>query len=77
MSKAADSVQAATAVPFVEIKPACEAEMLILNLKKLHTEGLKWIFTLNVEVKKQAILGFGVIDVAMVTLPSSVCSSVQ
>lgn len=76
MSKAADSVQAATAVPFVEIKPACEAEMLILNLKN-YTEGLKWIFTLNVEVKKQAILGFGVIDVAMVTLPSSVCSSVQ
>lgn len=76
MSKAADSVQAATAVPLVEIKPACEAEMLILNLKN-YTEGLKWIFTLNVEVKKQAILGFGVIDVAMVTLPSSVCSSVQ
>lgn len=33
VSKAAESVQAAAAVPFVEIKPACEAEMLILNLK--------------------------------------------
>lgn len=36
VSEAADSVQAATAVPFAEIKPACETEKLILNLKTTH-----------------------------------------